>query len=75
VFLFLQFLKGYLVMASKILIHKCKSRSSAIVTAQAGMKILGDNGGRLRVVSKELCYRKVETLKDAAARQDGGGII
>jgi hypothetical protein len=36
-----------------------------IVMAQAGTEILGDNGGRLRVVSKELCYRKTETLEDA----------
>jgi hypothetical protein len=35
------------------------------VTAQAGTKILGHNGGRFLVVSKELCYGKAETLEDA----------
>jgi hypothetical protein len=35
------------------------------VTAQAGTEILGDKGGGLLVVSKELCYRKTETLEDA----------
>jgi hypothetical protein len=33
--------------------------------AQKGTKILRDNEGRFLVVSKELCYRKAETLKDA----------
>jgi hypothetical protein len=36
-----------------------------VVTAQAGTEILGDKGGRLLVVSKEVCYRKTETLEDA----------
>jgi hypothetical protein len=42
---------------------------------QAGTEILGDNGGRLLVVSKELCYGKTERLEDAEERRDGGGII
>jgi hypothetical protein len=35
------------------------------VTAQIGTRILRDNGGRFRVVLKELCYGKAETLEDA----------
>jgi hypothetical protein len=35
------------------------------VTAQKGTKIIGDNGGRFPVVSKELRYGKAETLEDA----------
>jgi hypothetical protein len=35
------------------------------VTAQIGMRIFRDNGGRFLVVSKELCYGKAETLEDA----------
>ena len=34
------------------------------VTAQKRTKILRNNGGRFLVVSKELCYRKAETLED-----------
>jgi len=37
------------------------------VTAQKDTKILRDNGGRFRVVLKELCYGKAETLGDAEA--------
>jgi hypothetical protein len=38
---------------------------AVFVKAQAGMEILGYNGGRFLVVSKELCYGKTEMLKDA----------
>jgi hypothetical protein len=36
-----------------------------IVTALESTKLLGNNGKRLLVVSKELCYRRAETLGDA----------
>ena len=41
-----------------------------IFTAQAGTEILGYNGGRFLVVSKELCYGKADTLEleEGAAR-------
>jgi hypothetical protein len=35
-----------------------------LVTALGSTKILGYNVGRLRVVSKELCYGKAEKLDD-----------
>jgi len=41
------------------------TRNPRGVTAQAGMKILGDKKRRLLVVSEEWCYRKAETLEDA----------
>jgi len=35
------------------------------VTAQAGTVIPGNNRRKIRVVRKELCYGKAETLEDA----------
>jgi len=37
----------------------------AIVTAQAGTVIPGNNRRQIRVVRKESCYGKAETLGDA----------
>jgi len=37
----------------------------AIVTAQAGTVVPGNNRRKRRVVWKELCYGKAETLEDA----------
>jgi len=36
-----------------------------LVTAQIGTAILGNNRRKIRVVWKELCYGKAETLEDA----------
>ena len=36
-----------------------------VVTAQAGTVVPGNNRRKLRVVWKELCYGKAETLEDA----------
>ena len=41
------------------------SHTTVSVTALGSGKILGYNGGRFLVVSKELCYGKAETLEDA----------
>jgi hypothetical protein len=45
--------------------HEQGSEMKVPVTAQIGMKMLRDNGGRFLVVSKELCYGRAETLEDA----------
>ena len=42
-----------------------ENESIDIVTAQAGMVIPGNNRRKIRVVRKELCYGKAETLEDA----------
>ena len=54
------------MICHKIQTEACQSTLEGLsVTAQIGTRILGDNGGRFLVVSKELCYGKAETLEDA----------
>jgi hypothetical protein len=41
-----------------------KLRQPSSVTALGNIIVIGNNGGMLQVVWKELCYRKAETLGD-----------